>query len=105
MEFYLRLPEKDWQPEDCLSLAKALLAADRLELARAALEAARMIDPKDPATSAVLDAFTRKQTASAGRERTKLQEALGRVEPLRFIPRPLTRYLRARARPIRPHLG
>ena len=86
MEFYQGLPENAWQAEDCVALGRALLERDRVGLGRAALEAARRIDEKHPATAAALETFGRKRAALAGRERTRLQEAVSRVEPLRSIP-------------------
>jgi len=86
IEFYRGLPARDWQADDCFALGSALLEQDRIGLGRAALEAARRIDAKHQATTGALDAFKHKQDAAAGRERTRLQEAVSRVEPLRSIP-------------------
>jgi hypothetical protein len=85
-EFYRGLPEKDWQADDCFALCSALFAQDRIGLGRAALEAARRIDPKHQATVATLDAFRHRQAVSKGGERTRLQESVSLVEPLQSIP-------------------
>ena len=86
LEFYRGLPIVDWQAEDGFVLGTALFDRDRIGLGRAALEAARRIDIKHQATVLALDAFHHKQLASTGRERTVLQDAVGRVEPLQSIP-------------------
>ncbi len=86
-EFYRRLPESDWQADDCFELGSALLEHDRPGLGRAAFEAARRIDSKHQASFNAIDAFHHKQAAAGVRERNRLQEEVSRVEPLRLIPR------------------
>ncbi len=86
IDFYRGLRSSDWQAEDCLALSDGLLERGRTGLGRAALEAARRIDPRDQATTAAFEAFERKQAATNGRERSALREAESRVEPVRSIP-------------------
>ena len=85
-DFYRALPSSEWQASDCLALAQALFQHDRIGLGRAALEAARRLDPKNQATTAALGSFERDQAAARGPERIALVEVVSAVEPLRSIP-------------------
>jgi predicted CXXCH cytochrome family protein len=84
--FYRDLPATDWRSDDCLALGSALLERDRVGLGRAALEAARRIDPKDRASFDALYDFEHEQAATTGPELLRRQAAVRRVEPLRSIP-------------------
>ncbi len=84
--FFRTLPAGRWEANDCLKLAEALIAKDRLVLGWAALEAARRIDPKHPESARALETLQGKLAQTKGREHGTLEDAANRGELLRKVP-------------------